>query len=667
MGLLSLGTPLPWELSAAHSEHVRDNGLKQLVNMFNAAYERSDDKYLWGDEVEYILVKLDCVNHAAKISIDKDYILEDLNRDGESMFKLAVGSNVNFHPEYGRYMLEATPVRPYNGDDLADYEYVEKNMVLRRVIAKKALNDSSIKPLTITVFPHLGVGDFTFPSSTANGPASTSLFLPDEIINRHVRFPTLTANIRKRRGEKVAINVPMYQDTNTPKCDDSIPNRDLYPHDEEPFLGASKPGHIYMDSMGFGMGCSCLQVTVQAPSLNKSRYLYDSWVNFTPVFLALTAAAPVFKGFLAEQDVRWNVISGSVDDRTPFERNVAPLKEGNSYGGIRPEDQSKAQRIPKSRYDSVDSYLGDITTDFKATGKAVYKFFSPSLNDLSPPINTKVLNTLRENAMFDEPLARHFAHLYIRDPVVIFNERITQDNTNETDHFENIQSTNWQTLRFKPPTQAAVPSNKSVPGWRIEFRPMEIQITDFENAAFSIVTALFGQAILENEWNFYIPISYVEKNMKTAHKRDAVLNEKFWFKKDIEDKGFEVAELSIGEIINGCKEFKGVVPIIKAHLEKHYNITEKELSAGGAHERLFYYLELVSKRANGEILTNARFIRNFLTSHETYAHDSKVTTQMNYDLMEKITQLTDGKSAHELFGNQIGEYLSRVPKPVLDQ
>lgn len=38
---------------------------------------------------------------------------------------------------------------------------------------------------------------------------SLSLFLPDQCINPgHPRFKTLTSNIRHRRGEKVAINLP---------------------------------------------------------------------------------------------------------------------------------------------------------------------------------------------------------------------------------------------------------------------------------------------------------------------------------------------------------------------------------------------------------------------------------------------------------------------------
>lgn len=34
--------------------------------------------------------------------------------------------------------------------------------------------------------------------------------------------------------------------------------------------------------------------------------------------------------------------------------------------------------------------------------------------------------------------------------------------------FQNLQSTNWQTMRFKPP-----PPNSDI-GWRVEFRPMEV-------------------------------------------------------------------------------------------------------------------------------------------------------------------------------------------------
>lgn len=36
----------------------------------------------------------------------------------------------------------------------------------------------------------------------------------------------------------------------------------------------------------------------------------------------------------------------------------------------------------------------------------------------------------------DELLARHIAHLFIRDPLVIYKEMLDQDDTTSSDHFE---------------------------------------------------------------------------------------------------------------------------------------------------------------------------------------------------------------------------------------
>lgn len=39
---------------------------------------------------------------------------------------------------------------------------------------------------------------------------------------------------------------------------------------------------------------------------------------------------------------------------------------------------------------------------------------------------------------FDDQLARHFAYLFIRDPISLFKEKLQQDSDTETDHFEVI-------------------------------------------------------------------------------------------------------------------------------------------------------------------------------------------------------------------------------------
>ena len=63
-------------------------------------------------------------------------------------------------------------------------------------------------------------------------------------------------SIRERRGEKVKILVPIFKDTNT-NCDISIVKDGTAEHDDTDKLHEKYPGHIYMDSMHFGMGCSC--------------------------------------------------------------------------------------------------------------------------------------------------------------------------------------------------------------------------------------------------------------------------------------------------------------------------------------------------------------------------------------------------------------------------
>lgn len=49
------------------------------------------------------------------------------------------------------------------------------------------------------------------------GPIFKSKYIPDGCINPHPRFGTLVANIRERRGSKVDIQVPLFEDKNTPE------------------------------------------------------------------------------------------------------------------------------------------------------------------------------------------------------------------------------------------------------------------------------------------------------------------------------------------------------------------------------------------------------------------------------------------------------------------
>lgn len=49
----------------------------------------------------------------------------------------------------------------------------------------------------------------------------------------------------------------------------------------------AKPDAIYLDCMCFGMGCSCLQVTFQACSVEEARRLYDQLAVVSPIMVRL--------------------------------------------------------------------------------------------------------------------------------------------------------------------------------------------------------------------------------------------------------------------------------------------------------------------------------------------------------------------------------------------
>lgn len=218
-------------------------------------------------------------------------------------------------------MLEATPGKPW-GIGFKELLDVEPDMKLRRKIAKEHML-SKEHPITLTTFPQIGVpGQFTDPYYPPSGSKLRSQFVPDEIANPHIRFPTLAANIRWRRGRKVQVNVPVFHDKNTPTpWKDPTVNYDLHnwPEDDDVRNGAAPDDFIHMDAMAFGMGSCCLQITFQAKNITEGRQMYDQLSPLGPIMLALTAATPIYKGFLANTDVRWNQISRAVDCRTPEE------------------------------------------------------------------------------------------------------------------------------------------------------------------------------------------------------------------------------------------------------------------------------------------------------------------------------------------------------------
>lgn len=313
-------------------------------------------------------------------------------------------------------------------------------------------------------------------------------------------------------------------------------------------------------------------------------------------------------------------------------------------------------RLPKSRYASNSTYISQDPR------------LRPEYLDPDLVVDTELKQRLVEGGM-DDLLATHFAHLFIRDPIVVFNEDLKELDLNKADHFENLQSTNWQHMRFKPP-----PVGSDI-GWRVEFRPMEIQITDFENAAFSIFIVLITRAILSYDLNFYIPIARVTENMETAHVRDAVNTQKFWFRKDpfpsrpvrsaagtgtatpvegsrpatpLGDVEDEYELMTINEVINGQADgFPGLIPLVENYLNSMNVDVETRCE-------LARYLDLIRKRADGTLWTAAKWIRHFVATHEKYKKDSVVDDEITFDLVKAAETITEKEGRDGLGYEMLG-------------
>jgi hypothetical protein len=446
---------------------------------------------------------------------------------------------------------------------------------------------------------------------------------------------------------------------------------------------------IHMDAMAFGMGCCCLQITFQAKDIDESRFMYDQLAVVAPILMALTASTPILKGRLADVDCRWGIISESVDDRTLAERGMKPDAPGE------PELAGKGKRrIYKSRYDCISSYIYQGAYEGQGTmDNRVLNMY----NDIPVEIDEESYKQLRE-AGVDPALSQHIAHLFIRDPLVIFDGNIEEvDDETQTDHFESIQSTNWQTVRWKPPPPRNSPNDPHI-GWRTEFRSMEVQLTDFENAAFSVFIVLLTRVILTFDLNLYIPLSRVDANMQRAHSRNASAQGKFFFRRHMApleegDDGYGVRyvsmfsrvtsesnlnmlgqhthdsksvdddekieegvsmnrrrapvaprsdeensyeEMTMKEIMTGKGDyFPGLIPLVRAYVD-YINCDEV------TNARLVKYLDFIEKRSIGTLMTPATWMRKFVRNHPAYNGDSVVSSEIAHDLMVACKEIGEG-------------------------
>jgi glutamate--cysteine ligase catalytic subunit len=85
-------------------------------------------------------------------------------------------------------------------------------------------------------------------------------------------------------GSNYELWFTVFRDKKTP--DPFVENLEALGDDGES-VEAALPNHVYMDAMGFGMGCCCLQLTFQACNINEARTLYDQLTPLCPIMVSI--------------------------------------------------------------------------------------------------------------------------------------------------------------------------------------------------------------------------------------------------------------------------------------------------------------------------------------------------------------------------------------------
>ncbi|KAI5189466.1 glutamate--cysteine ligase catalytic subunit [Nematocida minor] len=633
MGLLKESKILTWEETEKHSSEMKKNGIDYFIRTYTNNSTPRIKEFLWGDELEQNLI----------IKIKGNWFL--LLGAG-NLLNLPKPPEAILHPEYAGYMIESTPNAPYE-PGFKELPLVEKKFEKRREAVQKMLREQfgeEASILFLPCFPLIGtfrafgtgglseskwkekwMGNFEkaklnylneefkevkyegTPLETALKQASEPTFyttqsahFPDFAITSHRRFFGFSKNIVKRKQAPLYYSVPV---ANIEARAKSAKKEKIAQNSQT----ESKNDQIaVIDSMGQGMGCCCLQITMQSESLSEARTLYDNIGAICPLLLFLTMGTPIADGKLIETSTRWKIVGSSVDCRRESETHIR-----------------------KSRYSSIDLYTSELPEHLEK----IY-------NDISPPLEEDILEKLL-GAGVDRAMAKHISSLYIRDPVLCYAD------ATDVDDFENIQSSNWRSMRLKLPKPS--PGNSSP--WLVEVRPMEIQPTSFENTAYSIFVILFSRMMLSLNANFYLPISKVDENFIFADKQGTSLNslqdyinaeqeQEFWYRENIFSDGLPVVKKgTIKEIFVGSGEYIGILGAIQKYLDEYASAHTDAISP---------YLQFIRERVTGTKTSLSTFIRKFVSNHPAYEGDSLVSQEVSNDLIDRILSITEMNSAEYL-------------------
>jgi hypothetical protein len=189
---------------------------------------------------------------------------------------------------------------------------------------------------------------------------------------------------------------------------------------------------------------------------------------------------------------------------------------------------------------------------------------------------------------------------------------------------------------------------------------MEVQFTDFENAAFTVFVVLLSRVILFFNLNFYMPLSLVDENFRRASLAGAAVSQLFWFPRQFTPcsrGGGESSapsssgsggggggsppaapspphEMSLLHIMHGdgSDEFPGILSCVLLYLD----ILECDPASRSTIET---YLQFIGNRARGAAMTGAAWQRDFVARHPSYRQDSVISPGIATDLLRAVAEV----------------------------
>lgn len=609
MGLLinEFEEPMNFNETVKYQRMLKANAAKQLARLF-LKFEKFEkcpkEKLKFGTELECHLLQKKMVgkNELFTVFLDSKPLMKLINQKYPE---------VEVKEEYSAWMVEFTPKSPF--ECFLSFAEIRRHFKTLDRISRDLRNElvlllgMSVMPLIGSLNYHVEENGVAIPlkeRSGLNTMSKSDRFL-DTTIAQHSRYVGLTKNNYLRTGHKPCIILPISQDTNT------------------------QNKTVVLDHLGFGTSNTALQITYSCENLKQARFAHDMMHLLSPFLLVFSSSTFACSQNMVDYDNRLKILENALDDRRSKE----------------------LQGLAKSRYSTINYFVSD---DFRC--KAKYNDNKTTINKRFYKLLRKELKLGKSKLANDKRLLNHFSYLFVRDYLIVFEDRIKKDNVADSIDFEALQSTNYQNMRLKPP-----PSFDSTIGWLLEFRCMDSPITEVEKSMLTFICTLFFRIVTDDKMqvNFYIPISKVDHNYQQASFRDSNTKGKFFFRKHFckRIEGYIeseiIVEITLQEFWFGSSQFAGMRKLVEVFLQINESKIEEEGKRNGENlkDAVWKVFDFLGQRASGQLNTLPNFFRGFVNEHKDYHYDSVLNDLVIRDIIQKAVEIQDNNYEQSMFAD----------------